>query len=222
MWTSLKRLLAAVTLSLGWVGMAPAALLAVDFQSNPIAFGCQTTSLGCNLGYTFQVTQNVTVVSLGAFSSSIGNVGLNTSHPVAIWDATHSAPIASVNVDPLSSTAVASASGLGNFLFSDIAPLVLTPGTYTIAAFYGATFNEAIYSGSASITAPGIVMGLPMQGFAASLTEPTTQVNTSRFGYFGPSFQIGATVPEPTSAALLAIGAFCARLIRRRRPARPD
>jgi hypothetical protein len=218
--TSLKRLLAALTLSLAWVATAPAAMLAVDFQNAPIAFGCQTSSVGCNVGYNFQVTHNITVVSLGVFSGSIGNVGLNTLHPAAIWDANHTL-IASATIDPSASTAVASASGLGSFLFSAITPLELTPGAYTIAAFYRPTFDEAIYSASASITAPGIVMGLPMQGFAASLTEPTTQVNTTRSGYFGPSFQIAA-VPEPASAGLVAIGAACALLASRRRRSRRD
>lgn len=59
MWTSMRRLLAAMTLSLAWAGTAQADVLAVDFQNNPIYFGCQTTSPGCNLGYSFEVTQNV-------------------------------------------------------------------------------------------------------------------------------------------------------------------
>ena len=201
LWKSLRFALCAAFLSLSFGATASAAVLAVDFADNPLLFRCQTTVLGCNLGYTFQVTQAVTIVSLGVFNDSTD--GLNNNHPVGLWDASHSL-IAQAVVDS-SSTSVASASGLGEWLFTAITPFTLTPGTYTIAAFYPATQDEVIRSASTNFTADGIVLGLPVQGFAGSLTEPTTQVNTTRFGYFGPSFEIAA--PEPSTAGLLVIGA---------------
>jgi hypothetical protein len=195
-------------------GTAFAADLGVDFNNDqPLLFSCQASVLGCSLGYQFQVTQQVTIEALGAFSH--GNLPLNaSSHQVSLWDA-GSVLKATASVSG-SSTAVASASGLGNWVFSPIAPVTLAPGSYVIASFYANIQSEGLMSAASVITAPGIVMGLPLQSFSSSLVLPTTQINTSRFGYFGPSFLL-SPVPEPSMALMALVGGAFVLVVGRKR-----
>ena len=211
----MRSSLSAIALLAALQGTALAAQLGVDFNNNaPLHFGCQNSVVGCSMGYRFQVTQPVTIEALGAFSYS--GVPLNSSsHQVSIWDG-NGAEQATASVSG-SSTAVTSASGLGDWVFSSIAPVTLAPGSYVIATFYAATQSEGFLSAASAITAPGIVMGLPLQSFSSSLVLPTTQINTSRFGYFGPSFLL-SPVPEPSMALMTLVGgAFLLALGRRRR-----
>lgn len=207
--------LTAIVMLAGLKGTAFAADLGVDFNNDqPLLFACQTSVLGCSMGYRFQVTQPVTIEALGAFNYSTLPLN-NSSHQVSIWNAS-SALQATASVTG-SSTAVTSASGLGSWVFSPITPVTLAPGSYVIATFYANTQTEGFLSAASAITAPGIVMGLPLQSFSNSLVLPTTQINTSRFGYFGPSFLL-SPVPEPSMALMVLVGgAFVVVVGRRRR-----
>ncbi|BDC48953.1 hypothetical protein F183_A12690 [Bryobacterales bacterium F-183] len=198
---------------------AAADTVAADFLNGGlIGFSCPAPFQGCNAGYAFTVNQTVRVTSLGVYDSQAGIHGIVNNHQVGIWNASNNL-VASATAGLSSPIVTAAASGIGRWLFQPITPLNLAPGTYIISAFYP-TGEEYFVSSSASTTVPEITIGLPWQKISASFERPTTVINTPRFGYFGPGFQIATAVPEPASAGLLIAGPVGALLVlrRRRRP----
>ena len=112
----LKRLALVVSASLFSTAVSAATLL--DFTADNSSFtwygnssGCGS---GCNLGYQFTLDSTTTFDGLGLYDAD--SDGLNDSHEVGVWDLGGNL-LASTTVGPGTSSAEASASGAGSFVY---------------------------------------------------------------------------------------------------------
>ena len=168
------------------------------------------------LGYAFRVTASVTTDGLGMFDS--GAPGLQSAHEVALWNASNPAtPLVSSILNPGTSTAGsdASMSGLGSFIYVDIAPLTLRPGAVYVlgASFLPANANKDLVVAPATNLTPaadvafiegrlGLATGVNVQYPSTSIQDPL---------FFGPMLRIPdggppAGIPEPMTLVLLVVG----------------
>ena len=108
--------------------MVQAALL-LDFTGgNANTFGGNAT-----VGWEFTLNSPMLVDGLGFWDH--GSDGLVNAHDVGIWNTSNTALLlASTTVTNGSSTAVASTSSTGRWLFNNISAITLSPGTYVVGA----------------------------------------------------------------------------------------
>ena len=225
----------AVVLSIGVVGPALAQAPAYSFEGGR-ALVATTGAVNRSLGWTFSVSNDIFVTSLGYFDG--GNTspggpadGLFLSHDVAIWD--------DAGQVVASATVGAGQSGftVNNWRYADLGfDVLLEEGrTYTIGSFAPTgTFGTAqpydplpsfnsdwIFSlNPADVRPPSIDLS-PVVNFEDSvftlnlpfLTQPST-VGNGNFGLAGGNF-LWVPVPGPSAFVGLAIGATLAA--RRRR-----
>jgi hypothetical protein len=178
------------------------------------------------LGYTFSLTGDVTVDGIGLFD--YGSDGLSSAHEVALWDTGMTLIISPVILNPGSATSRSepSVSGLGSYIYEDVAPFVLGPGDYVL----GASYLPANGNKDKVDFDPDSISGAPNAVFGAGVFGPARGVNVEfpsmpGFGnnYFGPALRIVSgvpKVPEPTTLALVALGLLATLGIRRRRSPR--
>lgn len=146
------------------------------------------------LGWGFDLTAPLTVIDLGYYDG--GDAGLIDPHPVGVWDSAGDL-LATATVP--SGTAATLMSG---FRFVPIAPLLLSPGAFTIGAYANATSADpfrwqvpsvtpvaALSFGTANLFTHGDTLALP--------TTPADVFGPS--GYFGPNFLVSTptAIPEP-------------------------
>ena len=192
--------------------------LGVDFSEGPCSVCYYDCSRDCTVGYAFTVNQATTVDALGVWDFNSSGFGEN--HPVGLWTATGTL-IAATTVTN-TSIPVPSADTRGRWLFTSIAPRLLTPGQYVTAAFYSA-YSDGFAAYDISVTAPGIALGDAREATTGSLTYPSTVDSFADPGWFGPSFEIASSVPESSPAALDLLGfALIAVLIARARAGQAD
>ena len=152
------------------------------------------------LGWAFRVNSAITIDGLGIWDE--GSNGLNPSVEVALWENSGQTLLRSTTVTS-GSTPVASALAAGQWLFEDVAALLLTPGDYTIGYFRPAdtdVFRLSLFTTIPEITHLG---HRSLQG--PSLTFPTSGGLPARF--FGPNLRLSETaqLPEPSTLALFLI-----------------
>ncbi|MBN8248196.1 MAG: DUF4082 domain-containing protein [Verrucomicrobia bacterium] len=167
------------------------------------------------LGFQFRATSDLTVTALGAYDY-LGD-GFATSHTVGIWRADGGDPIATTTL-----SAGTTASLRGQFRFGDIPGVTLSAGTeYVIGAseFFGAT--KDIYTGGIPVSAfsvdPNLTfLGARGSGEADGLNFPGVHFDPGSPTTFGANFEF-VVVPEPSVAALLAVGGLAGAVALRRR-----
>ncbi len=211
-----------VSLALTLAAARPAAAAMVAYALSATGTGNQ--SFDGRFGMDFTVLQPIKVIGLGAFDNG-GNGILNSvpaSHVVEIslWQQTSSTTgtrLTSLDFGGSSDPLVA------GYRFHDLAtPLVLSAGTYTIAAaFYGTeqlandnsggfvdpgrTLNDgggALTFGLARYTVGNGASDYPNTPGPFLSAEPSNQ----QYMFFGPSFSFDL-VPEPSTLLLVGLGA---------------
>ena len=167
-------------------------------------------------GWEFHLDQPLMIGGVGIWDE--GKQPLNITHEVGLYTSGQ-ALLLDVFLDNNNTTAVGSASPDGQWLFTSIAPLVLQPGDYVLAATWGDPVDNAdpfrlqanavdpfvTYTGACSKTQlPGLQLVFP----------DCSPAPLNNAGFFGPNL---AVIPEPTSIALVGAGLlFIGRKLRRR------
>ena len=145
-----------------------------------------------NLGLFFTVSSTLTVDALGFYD--IPN--LTGGETVTLYNASQTA-LASVFV-PLTATVD------DGYLMQSITPIVLTPGSYVVAAFTG---NNPWEYASSTVTGAGITFTGENYLYSSSPGYPSGGVSQAAGVYYGPNFDVTtsqSTVPEPGSWMLVA------------------
>ena len=234
-----NRFLAAVTLMAVWaicgsVAKADAPGITVTGYSFNIA-----NSVHFTLGYTFQVTQPITVTALGSIDFGGTSIAGTGPRPVAIYYSTNPpvfgspvdghlagdpVPGASASVSPtdliLGIDGNAYTSGDGFRYHTLASPVTLDPGTYEIMTANLGTGYGYSWTGignAAGVSAPllGTFSGTPTDSATYGTGTETWGAFESGMpgGLLGPNFLVG--VPEPSGVGLVCL--VCVALLRSRR-----
>lgn len=165
-------------------------------------------------GWVFTVgATDLQVTGLGIWDAGLD--GLNSEHPVAIWNSL-GALLSSTTVE-----AGVAAPLSGEFrIESLLSPLRLSAGqTYTIGALYQGedTYHGAL-AGDPTIS-PDISAVEGRLDFEPSLTQPTFVIQPGNPPFTGPNFEYNV-VPEPGTWALLIAGGalLLTRRVTKRKP----
>jgi hypothetical protein len=165
-----------------------------------------------NLGYSFNVLSDVSVVSLGVWDES--GDGLLNRHEVGLWNSSGTL-LASTFVG-----AGAAATLDTGFRFVNIGAVPLTVGqTYYVAATFNGPGDDLWAADPSSLTtAPQIAYDSRRYEFGSALVFPDL-VGSNTTGYFGGNVRLDAAapnpVPEPTTLLLVGGGMSIAGLRRR-------
>lgn len=181
-----------------------------DFASRNDSF--DWNGAGFMLGYEFNVNSSITVDGLGLFDFQ-GN-GLADRHEVGLWTAAGGL-VASTLVGPGSSGAVPSFSGLGDWVFADISPVVLTPGDYVLGALYTDTQTDIlVWDANGIFSNDAAASWTELRFLGSSTFQMPTDTGPEADRYFGPNLRL--VVPAPGGLALLALSGVVIRHRRRR------
>jgi len=166
-------------------------------------------------GWKFTVTTPITVDGLGVWGVSAAE------HDVGLWTGTGTL-LASTTVNDLA-TPVPSAFFRGfQWYFEPITPLTLTPGDYVVGATFVSGDLDFPRDMVSVTTIPGVTFDSNRFVFnnGATLNFPTgSEPSNFNAGFFGPNLEVDVSTPEPSSLALLALGASALALLRHRRNA---
>ena len=194
----MKFLLAFLMLTAGWRAGAQGTSEAILGFTNAI----QGTFTG-TAGWTFQVTNAVTVTDLGCISDFFINNGTTSPLQVGLWGDGPS-PLASVSVTPSSSL-------VGQSLYESVGEVIIGPGqTYHIGVFFGGVLYSLdvvapALDGFVSTAQPLASLSAARGGDSAGFVSPATVPGTEGAAFLGPNF-LWRDVPEPSSGLLLVLG----------------
>jgi hypothetical protein len=164
-------------------------------------FGIAPTSSDAplSIGFTFNVNAPVTVTALGYFD--YGSNGFATSHDVGIFTGsgtllTH-ALLSAGTVNQL----------VGNFRYTDIAPITLAAGTYKLAATTNGSADPWAYGNASTITGFTVDPHISIAANSAryiyqsdNVLQNPTQLNPNNYTiYAGPN--VLAHTPGPIAGA---------------------
>jgi len=184
----MKKLLVILSLFI-FAGSASATILRVNSPSNSLY-----TNGSWSFGTIFTIgADDINVTSLGGFDA-YGDGFNSASIQVGIFDEVTNALLASTNV--LSTDTL-----IGDYRYSDITDLLLTSGDqYRLVAVSGSDlYNYPTYSFDSAVT---------VDGFGYCSSSALTSCNSfteNDYGMANFQFEI-ASVPEPSTLALLGLG----------------
>lgn len=206
------RFLAPFLLLVGLAGQQVNAGLILDLNTGGSSQSCGScgNTNGDTFGWSFTVLNPIAIDGLGVWDAGADGLGV-ASTPVGLW--TSGGTLLASGTVTNTSTSVASTSTSGEWLFEDIAPLILGTGDYVIGSVFLSASptaqTGAPFTNVADISVTGGVMG-PFDG---GLAFPGS---TFDFPIFGPTIR-QVSIPEPGSIALLGLGLAAFAISRRRK-----
>lgn len=194
-----SRCALALTLLLATSAVSNASTLALDVTSDTQTFA---PGVFTNIGWQFSVSAPIVVDGLGLFD--VNPAGLTETHQVGLWTIAGGL-LASATVTS-GSTLVSSVSNAGDWLFANIAPIVLMPGVYVTGGFF-ATSADSVIANATITTAPQIAFLASRASSEGALSMPGVY-GLVEPGVFAANIRIQgpAAVPEPASMLLLGSG----------------
>lgn len=175
-------------------GYSVSAQAAINAAYSMDSVGSLGDSRPFTLGFDFSLSSARTLNALGYTT-----VGFTADQSVGLWD--------SVGNLLVSTTVTPGDLQQGFFRWSNVSPLLLGPGQYTI----GGTYNGGPFASSASnvVYSPGYTWLTDRQELGAGLNRPTSSTGgtygTQGIPQVNLSFD-GAVVPEPSVWAFLILG----------------
>jgi hypothetical protein len=184
--------------------VAQAGALALDIVENPAGTGTPGTS--SSVGWQFQVNTPILVDGL-AFWDHVDT----QNHDVGIFNDATQLLLVSATVLPTDPQI-----GTGPWRVHSIAPFLLAPGTYDIAAATG--IDNYTFNPFSMITIPQITWLQDRSLFgSAVLAFPSDSSGNGLRAWFGASFTAALTVPEPIPFVLIGAGLLALSIVQRRR-----
>ena len=172
----------------------------LDFTGGS-AGSAQNITNDSTVGWWFDVHSAIDVDSLGIWDE--GANGLIDDHQVGLW-ASDQTLLASTTVTN-GSTAVASTSADGVWLFEDISTVTLDVGRYAIAAVY--LDDDDFIRTNTTLTTISEISYFEGATFVGGLVFPS-RLKGPVGGFLGPNLRAEGTqaVPEPVTLAILGFG----------------
>ena len=164
-------------------------------------------------GWQFTINQPITASALGLWDEDAD--GLDVTHTVGLW--TSGGTLLGTAAVNNASIPVASAFAGGRWLFTEIAPIILFPGTYVLGATWGNPIDGA---DPFIVSAPLTTSGVSYDGGRVKTNLPDSSLvfpdlGPGAGGFFGPNLAV--PVPEPAAFLLLGGAALWIGLSRVRR-----
>jgi hypothetical protein len=175
--------------------------------------GTSDSTLGYAYGWEFEVSDNITVTSLGAWDAYDNGFAADNNPIVGIWSAAGGAALATATV-------TATVGDKKNWDYADIGPLDLSAGNYIVAAYFPTaaekflayvdpTSNDSTIKPSDSVSfVGGKITYVHPEYLGEGLFYDYADLNHTYAAVFA-NFQYtvaSAPVSAPGAAALLALG----------------
>ena len=184
------------------LGSPAFAALMMDFSGGTAADATTTTGTAgaSTLGFSFTVSSPITVGALGMWDE--GADGLAAFHIAGLWrsDGTQ---LATTVLTP-SSNGVASSSGFGQWVFEDIAPLVLNAGAYVVGVIYLDGDPDPVRVSATATTIPEVAFGTTLFAESGELAFPINALSEFDDVMSANLLTVTAVVPAPPALLTVA------------------
>ena len=200
----MKRITAAIAI-LTFVGWASSAV------ANPIMTFTGGDAVNPNVdavgGWEFKVASTITVDGLGYWDDD--SDGLDQNHDLGLWTLAGTL-LASTTVTN-TATPEANGAGPGQWLFTDISPLVLGPGNYILAATNIKYDSDKVIISGVVSTIAGVEWVNSRTDIGPVLVFPS-ETDEYAGGVLGPNLRLADASSVPAPATLLLLGLALAGL----------
>lgn len=194
----MKRLLTIVMLAAAWTAGAQGTTEAILGYN---ALNAVSGQISGTAGWSFEVTNAVTVTELGCIANVFTKNTDVTEVQIGMW-ASSGTLLASSVIRPTNSPVNLS-------LYGEVTPVLIGPGqTYYIGAYSSGTFFLDVLPPAAesSVTTSPVITSLAAAYSSGGFLSPLALPNTAGAAFLGPNF-LYTGVPEPSASLLLGLGA---------------